>query len=334
MIVCGLQLNAGERDLLIQQCDRFSVHETITPGVLARGDVCCPDLPLSSVLDLPAWGRPVLVWGGESVRAPDVRHRLFEAGIAALWLPSGNASGSVSGNAGDFFVPPPVSLASRSDEQACLVLPPGGAAGVIKQLFLFAGIAVRADFCDASDFAVALPSLRDNEKKTVHLVIDLNRPDFGSALHALSKEPRAPDAGLHVWALRDFALPGPDPALIQRLLSPFSSRVFEPLEAIVALVEALFLSGEGLDRRAALSHPLGSFEGFRDADHLLRGRSVQLLHSDPRRLWRAATDLIERLRPSLAFHWLLDFYEEQRRGGGLLLAASSSEGRQARPGED
>lgn len=330
MIVCGLQLNAGERDLLIQQCDRFSVHDTVTPGALSRGDVCCPDLPLPSVLDLPAWGRPVLVWGGASVHTPDMRRRLFDSGIAALWVPSVSAPASPGG----FFVPPPTSVASRSTEQACLVLPPGGAAGVIKQLFLFAGITVRSDFCDASDFAVALPSLRDNEKKTVHLVIDLNRPDFGSALHALSKESRPPDAGLHVWALRDFALPGPDPALIQRLLSPFASRVFEPVEAIVALVEALFLSGEGLDRRAALSHPLGSFEGFRDAGQLLRGRSVQLLHSDPRRLWQAAADLLERLRPSLAFHWLLDFYEEQRRGGGLLLAASTNDGRSTHASED
>lgn len=323
MIVCGLQLDARERELLIQHSVGLSIQDTVTPGSLGRGSVCFPDLPLASVVELPAWGLPVLVWCGESVREAGMRARLFEAGVAAAWWPSTQLKGAAPFP----LLAPACDIPQRKTEQAIIVLPGGGSARILKQLFLFAGISTRADFPNAADFAVALPSLREEHAHSMHLVIDLDRPDFVAALHALSKKPDPPPGGVHVWALRDFSLPGPDPALMQRLLSPFTTRVFEPLEAVVALIEALFLSPAGLDRASALKHPLQNFDGFRDADQLLHGRSVQLLHSDPRIIWQATASLLESMRPSLPFHWLLDYYEEQRRGGGLLLAVNPDENR-------
>jgi hypothetical protein len=304
MIVCGLSLSPAVRSSLRHRLVDFQFESYPQPALLAGHHICFPDLPLATISDLLSYGLPVQVWTEDE----SLLDSLYDCGIAAVHFPASSIVDPL------FHIP---------SSAACALLFTGNRStlNLFRQLFLFAGIRVRADLRSSEEFVQILPELRSGGTagEELHVVLDLDRGDFLPALHALNAERRRTGRILRLWAFRDFSRPGPDPLLIQRSLLPFTRRIFEPHEAALALIEALFLYDRSLERFSASAGPLQSFDGFHDATHILTGRSFRLLDRNPDRLFHALADLIQHLRPSLPFHWLYRLYERRNGAGGLLL---------------
>ncbi len=302
MIICGLSLSPHTRSSLPQRLPGYHFEQYPAPALLQK-DVCFPDLPLQTIVDLLSYGLPLQVWTEDDSQV----EALFESGVAAVHFP-------------DRYPCDPLPV-SPGTGHALLFVGKQGFLHLFRQIFLFAGMRTRADIRNADDFVQVLPELRaaGDEAEELHVVFDLDRGDFLPAMHALSVERERSGRVLRLWALRDFSSPGPDPMLIQRALSPFTVRIFEPLEAALAIIEALFLFDPSLKRFSTVPGPLQTFDGFRDCEHILQGRSFRLLDRNPDRLFHALSSLMQHLRVSLPFHWLYRLYENRNSPGGLLL---------------
>ena len=304
MIICGLSLPPDVRSTLRERLPGFQFEQFPAPALLERS-VCFPDLPLTTISDLLSYGLPLQVWTVDESQLD----ALYDCGIAAVHFP-------------DHTTIDPLLKVEPVGGHTLLFIENRARLNLFRQLFLFAGIRVRADLRSPDEFAQVLPELRKDgtTEEELHVVLDLDRNDFLPAMHALAAEREKTGRVLRLWALRDFSRPGPDPVLIQRTLSPFTRRIFEPHEAALALIEALYLYDPSLERFSASAGPLQSFDGFRDAAHILTGRSFRLLDRNPDRLFHALSDLMQHLRLSLPFHWLYRLYEKRNGTGGLLLA--------------
>ncbi|MBW7857387.1 MAG: hypothetical protein H3C43_03600 [Leptonema sp. (in: Bacteria)] len=189
---------------------------------------------------------------------------------------------------------------------------------LFRQIFLFAGITVRTDLKTADELRFVLPTLLSAQNSQLHVVIDLdNEIDYLPTLHLLNEYNT--DASIFVWSIRNFEQPGPHPLLLHKALLPFTSRIFTPLEAMIAMVEAFFLYDKSLVRFSSIAGPIQKFDGFYDIERILKGRSIDFINRNPAALWQTLKQLTAHLQNSLPFHWLYLLYQQSQISAGVVL---------------
>ena len=307
MIICGLDLPSEFRLSLRNRLPGYYFEEYPAPALLSDS-VCFPDLPFTVISDLLSYGLPIQIWTQKPASDEDQiykQQQFFENGMAAVHYVN------------EAWIDPVIEIEPKNTN-AILLIHQRSFQNLFRQIFLFAGIAPRLSVQSTAEFKLLLSEIATT-KEELHVVVDLDQGDFLPALHSLSAWQKQNQKTIRLWAIRDFHRPGPDPILLQRLLQPFTRRIFEPHEGALALIEALFLFHPSLVRFSTQVNALQRFDGFRSASDILQGSVYQISDRDPGKLWHELQSFVNRLRVSLPFHWLYHHFEKQRKTSGVML---------------
>lgn len=279
---------------------------------LTAGEIAKPwgayEISQNQLPELSQWGTPFLTIGSRSLDHPAGWQMLYNAGCAACWLlPASDP----------ILFPQPI--ASRSKGNFLLPVADESLRRLFRQIAVFAGFDSRVDFQTADDLVQILHSVLE-QNKPVHAFIDLDsdRVDAVQFCYTVSKlfakQPSLKQS-LHIWLMRDFSKPGIDPVMIRNVIKPFAKRIFHPLEALLAMVESLFLFDESTGQSKYLSVP-----DFRSPLHMLYGQLVRIPESDP---WAYLSTLewkLGSLKNALPFLWLFRFFQSRVGSGSVTLS--------------
>jgi CheY-like chemotaxis protein len=229
---------------------------------------------------------------------------LFEQGIAACWpLPA----------PGDPIVFPDLSR-PRSRGQAFLIEDDPVHRSILRQLLYFAGYDVRADQPGLEslrpEFATGtMPALILANLDAAHMDI----PTFFHRLNAFLKQ--HPGRGPRVLLTKDFDRPGLDVRTIEHTVRPHAARIFHPREAMLVLLEALFLAVETSTGGEYPVDAIGQAGSFRTIDELLFRKNVRLRESAPPIIGLDRLRGQERIAP---FVWLYECLAQDAGRGAIL----------------
>lgn len=312
------------------------------PGRLSRGLHYFPEADVSFCGELLQCYRPLLVLlGSQAQRRPETRDELFAAGVAACWaVPAPDAAGFA------FPLFPP----RRKRAPVYLIEDNPIYRSLLRQLLYFAGYDVRADqhSLAALEELVAIesegphstgnaddatgsgladePGTRENPALAPAMIIaslDTERLDIPAFFHRLDVyiqryvNRHRPGRGPRILLTKDFQRPGLDVRTIEQSLRAHAARIFHPREALLVLLEALFLRDAGTDGRASAPSTgarSAQPETFRTLDELLYRPQIRLRDAAP------ALDRDDSLarRSIQPFVWLYDLLSEDPGRGAIL----------------
>lgn len=264
-LVAGFGLNEAEQ-LLVEywlgaagdQLRRWPAGE-IQPGRLHRGLNYYPISLESDRRELLQCYRPLLVLAGRDSDRKHVRDQLFQAGIAACWtVPA----------PGEPIIFPALPRPRRAGP-VFLIEDDPVYRSLFRQMLYFAGYDVRADqhSLEILETPDALADLASPMPALILASLDTARMDIPAFFHRLATFlKKHPGRGPRVMLTKDFGRPGLDVRTIEHAVRPHAARIFHPREAILALIEALFLSPHDTD--AAVG-----FAGMSDRTRAARGES-------------------------------------------------------------
>ncbi len=299
----------------------------VQPGRLSRGLHYFPEADSAVAQELLQCYRPLLVLLGSRVRdrSPELQQQLFESGVAACWqLPDPEA------NTFAFPIFPP----RRKRAPVYLIEDNPAYRSLMRQLLYFAGYDVRADqhsLAALADLAAADAGPGGNAENPalapamIIASLDTERLDIPAFFHQLDQyiqryvNRHRPGQGPRVLLTKDFQRPGLDVGTIQQSLRPHAARIFHPREALLVLLEALFLrapdDADASRAAAALAPAFASQpESFRTLDELLYRPQIRLRDALP-----AFHGAHSRARRSIQpFAWLYEQLREDPGRGAIL----------------
>lgn len=325
-LIAGTGLTGADRLLLeywLSGPPQTSFHDgDVRPGLLQRGRHAFPAATETVLQDLVQLYRPLLVVGRPPTGDTGFFERLFQLGIAACWTPP---------PPGDtvFF---PALLTPQERRTAFLIEDDPIFRSVFRQLLYFAGYDVRADqqaleyFVETAAGGAGAPPGKDapvNDMPALILAnLDTDRLDIPEFFYRLQRGlSRSPARKPRILLMKDFDRPGLDVRTIEAALRPHARRIFHPREAILVLIEALFLAEQpGTPAAGAASASLYP-RPHRPLDELLHGPNVHLREEAP----TPPAEAGEAYRRGLPFFWLYDLLRAGV-GRGAVLAERGGPG--------
>lgn len=265
-------------------------------------------LSVDQLPQLSGWGMPFLTIGSRALDHPAGWQSLYDAGSAACWLLP----------AADPLIFP--ELNASSDKGTFLLpLEDNKLRRLFRQIAGFAGFDARTDFKNTEDLLIVMNRILE-EDKPVHVFTDLDAENsdpvqFCYHISKLFSKNAGLKQKLHVWLMRDFARPGLDPVMIRNVIRPFAKRIFHPLEALLAMVESLFLHETSAHQRQYLSVP-----DFRSVLQMLYGQSVRIPDADPWAYLSALEWRLGAVKKALPFLWLFRLFSSQVGSGSVTLS--------------
>ena len=277
-VILGLGLEARDKHLLEywlgeEPVQKNDASDDFLPGQLAQGLHYFPSCDLETIEKLSQWPLPFLV----AARKKKEEHTklfsfLWELGIAALWLlPEHGETACFP----FFSLPLPKGTVFLIEENPVY-------RNILRQIFYFAGYHVQIGFLSAKDISLALE--QGSVPDILYLNLDHSRvhhAELASVLHAFfSRSEKSPSHfanPMQVFFTKDFSIPGFSFTDLEGLLSYCTRRIFEPQEALFALLKAFFSEESSNQSRSqslrrVLSSPSVDLECLPAADKANRGR--------------------------------------------------------------
>ncbi len=334
-LIAGLGLNTADRLLLeywLSGPPEVRFHDgDVQPGLLQRGHHAFLAASEAVVQDLMQLYRPLLLIARPPGGDPQYFERLFGLGVAAVWTPP---------PPGDTVYFPAVNAAATPERRptAFLIEDDPVFRSVFRQMLYFAGYDVRADqqsleyFVESSATAsgdAKNGTTADDMPALILANLDTDRLDIPEFFYRLQRGlSRSPTRKPRILLMKDFDRPGLDVRTIAAALRPHARRIFHPREAVLVLIEALFLCGPP-EASAATDDPAKGFKSaatlfsrpFRPLDELLHGPNVYLREEAP----PAPGDTDRAYRRGLPFFWLYDLLRAGA-GRGAVLAERDGPG--------
>ncbi len=330
-------VSAGERDLALLEYwlggeSDATRHASVMPGLLDERLHWFPRASWTEVRELAGLYRPLLLVARAD--SPTERavcaERAFAAGAAAFWF-----------------------LPERSAPHLFPSLAPIPARGIVhvieddptlrsifRQLLYFAGYDARMDFRTSAEALFALeaaagedatPSAGPSRVPFFTLVnLDSSRVDahgYFQGLSALLQRKPELKPRVRTLIIKDFDRPGLNLTAIESALRPHAKRIFHPSEALLVLLEALFLYEPAAARSPhglSGATPDRVMPNVRSLDELLYSVRIRL-RTEADAPPRSFADTLARTSRMQLFEWL---YERATAAGGhgALLRTEDSPG--------
>ena len=304
----------------------------IQPGRLHRGLNYFPVSSGADRAELLQCYRPLLVLAGRDENRKSSYNALFNAGIAACWTAPAPGEPILF----------PAFPRPRRAGPVFLIEDDPIFRSIFRQLLYFAGYDVRADqhsleLLETPEAFVESPGGSESPRSMPALILaslDTARMDIPAFFHRLSGFlKKHPGKGPRVLLTKDFHRPGLDVRTIEHTLRPHAARIFHPREAVLALLEALFISDTPSESRASFAgkpsnaaefsdrRPAAAFAStppmHRTLDELLYRPNIKLRETAP---GYPHIQSLQAYRRILPFLWLYDCLAD-RDGKGAILNA-------------
>lgn len=318
-------LSADDRDLALLEYwlggeSDATRHTSVMPGLLDDRLHWFARASWKEVRELAGLYRPLLLVARANSPAARAEYaeRAFAAGAAALWfLPERSAP---------LLFPSLAPIPARGfvhviEDDATL-------RSVFRQLLYFAGYDARMDFRSSAEALFALESAANEDAGApagarrvpffTLVNLDSARVDahgYFQGLSALLQRKPELKPRVRTLIIKDFDRPGLNLTAIESALRPHAKRIFHPSEALLVLLEALFLYDSGAARSAFGSAGVASDRMAapgRSLDELLYSVRIRLRTEPDAAPASFAEQLARRARLQL-FEWL---YERASAAGG------------------